>query len=74
MNNHEFRKVFDPAASKAGVGGLTVQELRHSCASLAIRLAEANIKTVQRLLDQVARRLGAECVHQVRTDGSRKIG
>ena len=74
MKNHEFRKVFDPAASKAGVGELTVQELRHTCASLAIRLAQANIKRVQRLLDQVARRLGAECLYEVRSDGLQKLG
>jgi integrase len=49
LKNHEFRKVFDPAATKAGVGGLSPHELRHTCASLAIR-SHANIKTVQRLL------------------------
>jgi len=49
LKNHEFRKVFDPAATKAGVGGLSPQELRHTCASLAIR-SRANIKTVQKLL------------------------
>jgi integrase len=49
--NHEFRKVFDPAAIKAGVPGLAPHELRHTCASLAIRTGRgANIKTVQRLL------------------------
>jgi integrase len=41
--------VFDPAAAKAGVGGLAPHELRHRCASLAIR-SRASIKTVQRLL------------------------
>lgn len=49
LKNHEFRKVFDPAAAKAGVGGLSPHELRHTCASLAIR-SRASIKTVQRLL------------------------
>jgi hypothetical protein len=41
--------VFDPAATKAGVPGLSPHELRHTCASLAIR-SRASIKTVQRLL------------------------
>jgi integrase len=49
LKNHEFRKVFNPAAKKAGVGELTPHELRHTCASLAIR-SRASIKTVQRLL------------------------
>jgi integrase len=49
LKNHEFRKVFDPAATKAGVPGLAPHELRHTCASLAIR-SRASIKTVQRLL------------------------
>jgi integrase len=40
--------VFDPAATKANVGGLALHELRHTCASLAIR-SRASIKTVQRL-------------------------
>jgi integrase len=50
LKNHEFRKVFDPAATEARVGGLAPHELRHTCASLAIRSADANIKTVQRML------------------------
>jgi integrase len=49
LKNHEFRKVFDPAATRAGVAGLSPHELRHTCASLAIR-SRASIKTVQRLL------------------------
>jgi integrase len=49
LKNHEFRKVFNAAATKAGVAGLAPQELRHTCASLAIR-SRASIKTVQRLL------------------------
>jgi integrase len=49
LKNHEFRKVFDPAARKAGVAGLAPHELRHTCASLAIR-SRASIKTVQQLL------------------------
>ena len=39
LKNHEFRKVFDQAATKAGVAGLSPHELRHTCASLAIRRA-----------------------------------
>jgi integrase len=52
LKNHEFRKVFNPAAARAGVPGLSPHELRHTCASLAIRGSgvPANIKTVQRLL------------------------
>jgi integrase len=49
LKNYEFRKVFDPAASKAGLGGLAPHELRHTCASLAIG-SRASIKSVQRLL------------------------
>jgi integrase len=49
MKNHEFRKVFNPAATRAGLAGLSPHELRHTCASLAIR-SRASIKTVQRLL------------------------
>ena len=41
--------MFDPAATKAGVGGLAPHELRHMCASLAIRSRES-IKTVERLV------------------------
>ena len=49
LKSHEFRKVFDPAATRAAVAGLSPHELRHTCASLAIRSPES-IKTVQRLL------------------------
>jgi integrase len=49
LKNHEFRKAFDPAATRAGLAGLTPQDMRHTCASLAIR-SRASIKTVQRLL------------------------
>jgi integrase len=49
LKNHEFRKVFDPVATKAGVGGLSPHELRHTCASLAIH-SRADVKTVQKLL------------------------
>ena len=49
LKNYEFRKVFDPAATRADLGGLTPHDLRHTCASLAIR-SRASIKTVQRLL------------------------
>ena len=83
--------MFDPAATKAGVGGLAPRELRHTCASLAVR-SRASMKTVQRLLghatatmtldnyghlypdklDQVAQRMGGECVYPVRTEESQK--
>jgi integrase len=45
----EVRWVFDPAATAAGVGGLTPHELRHTCASLAIT-AGADVKVLQTLL------------------------
>lgn len=45
----EVRWVFDPAATAVGLTGLTPHELRHTCASLAIR-AGANIKVLQTLL------------------------
>jgi integrase len=41
--------VFDPAATKAGVGGLAPHELRHTGGSLAVR-SRASIKTAQRPL------------------------
>jgi integrase len=50
LRSHELRKVFDPAAVKIGVPGLVPHELRHTCASLAIRNAGASIKAVQLLL------------------------
>jgi integrase len=50
MRSHELRKVCDPAAVKVGAPGLVPQELRHTCASLAIRSAGASIKAVQALL------------------------
>ncbi|KAA0109115.1 site-specific integrase [Mycolicibacterium sp. P9-22] len=49
LKNYEFRRVFDPAAERAGVPGIVPHELRHTCASLAIR-TKASIKTVQRML------------------------
>lgn len=49
LKNSEFRKVFNPAAIRAGVGGLIPHELRYTCASLAISVG-GNIKVVQRLL------------------------
>jgi integrase len=39
----------EPWAAKAGLSGLSPHELRHTCASLAIR-SRASSKTVQRLL------------------------
>ncbi len=50
LKNYEFRKVFDPAATRAGLKGLAPHELRHTCASLAIRNARASIKAVQTML------------------------
>jgi integrase len=50
MRSHELRRVFDPAATKIGAPGLVPHELRHTCASLAIRSAGASIKAVQALL------------------------
>jgi integrase len=50
LKNCEFRKVFDPAATRAGLKGLAPHELRHTCASLAIRGAGASIKAVQTML------------------------
>jgi integrase len=50
LKNYEFRKVFDPAATRAGLNGLAPHELRHTCASLAIRGAGASIKAVQTML------------------------
>jgi len=43
------RRTFDPAVATIGMDGLTVHELRHTAASLAVS-AGANVKTVQRLL------------------------
>jgi integrase len=50
LKNYEFRKVFDPAAARAGLKGIAPHELRHTCASLAIRNARASIKAVQTML------------------------
>ena len=50
LRNTNFRRrVFDPAARRAGVPGLTPHELRHTAASLAVA-AGANIKAVQQML------------------------
>ena len=49
LRNSNFRKVFDPAATKVGVKGLVPHELRHTAASLAIA-AGANVKVVQSML------------------------
>jgi integrase len=50
MSSHPARD--GAAATKAGVPGPSPHELRHTCASLAIRYsgAPASIKAVQRLL------------------------
>ena len=50
LKNHELRKVFDPAATRAGLKGLAPHELRRTCASPAIRGAGASIKAVQTML------------------------
>lgn len=43
------REVFNPAARRVGLDGLTPHELRHTAASLAVA-AGGNVKAVQRLL------------------------
>jgi integrase len=43
------RRVLDPAARAAGLGGLTPHELRLTAASLAVS-AGANVKSLQRML------------------------
>ncbi len=50
LKSYDFRKVFDPAATKIGLHGLAPHELRHTCASLAIRQAGGSIKAVQTML------------------------
>lgn len=42
-------KVFDPAAKQAGLNGLTVHELRHTAASLAVS-SGASVKAIQTML------------------------
>lgn len=50
LRNTNFRpRFFDPAAERAGLGGLTPHELRHTAASLAVQ-AGANVKVVQQML------------------------
>jgi integrase len=49
LKDADYRAVFDKAAARIGVKGLTPHELRHTCASLSIQ-AGANVKAVQRLL------------------------
>jgi integrase len=50
LRNHFFRRtVFDDAARRARLEGLTPHELRHTAASLAVA-AGANVKAVQRML------------------------
>ena len=50
LRNHNFRRdVFADAAVAAGLKGLTLHELRHTAASLAIS-SGANVKAVQRML------------------------
>jgi integrase len=50
LRNHSFRGGwFDDAAVEVGLPGLTIHELRHTAASLAIS-SGANVKAVQRML------------------------
>ena len=50
LRNGNFRRdIFNAAAIKAGLDGLTPHELRHTAASLAIS-SGANVKAVQRML------------------------
>jgi integrase len=50
LRNLNFRRDhFDPAATAAGLDGMTPHELRHTAASLAVA-AGANVKAVQRML------------------------
>jgi integrase len=48
-NNNFRRRVFDCAAESVGLTGLTLHELRHTAASLAVAEG-ANVKAVQRML------------------------
>ncbi len=50
LRNTNFRRRhWDPAVKAAGLDGLTPHDLRHTAASLAVA-AEANVKSVQRML------------------------
>ena len=49
LTEGQVRWVFDKAARTVGVEGLTPHQLRHTCASLAIR-GDANVKVLQTLL------------------------
>ena len=50
LRNTNFRpRIFDPAAERAGLVGVTPHELRHTAASLAVA-AGANVKVVQLML------------------------
>ena len=50
LRNTNFRpRLWDPAAERAGLAGLTPHELRHTAASLAVA-AGANVKAVQQML------------------------
>ena len=50
LDTHNFRaRVWIPAAGRAGLAGLRLHDLRHTCASLAIA-AGADIKVIQRML------------------------
>jgi integrase len=50
LRNTNFRpRFFDPAAERVGLAGLTPHDLRHTAASLAVKVG-ANVKVVQQML------------------------
>jgi integrase len=49
LRNTNSARIFDPAARRSGLDGLTPHELRHTAASLAVA-AGANVKAVQQML------------------------
>ena len=50
MDLHNFRaRVWAPAVQRAGLDGLRIHELRHTCASLAISTG-GSVKVIQRML------------------------
>jgi integrase len=54
LRNTNFRpRIFDPAAERAGLAGLTPHELRHTAASLAVA-AGAKVKVVQLMLGRAS--------------------
>ncbi|MET0990211.1 MAG: tyrosine-type recombinase/integrase [Glaciihabitans sp.] len=60
MRNRTFRRYwFDEAAEAIGILGLTPQELRHTCASLAVSVG-ANVKAVQLMLGHASAAITAD--------------